>query len=138
MQESIQIIMKSLEAMDTWKVLVIGFLFLWAVKIMLGIFATGFAYFATPWHKMIKHGAQGMGMSVDVPADNARMPVSIRILGSAMTFLFVGLAVVLCAVLPLISPWVAVGIVLAALGAGLLVFYGLVWKEEKRAGKEFR
>jgi membrane protein implicated in regulation of membrane protease activity len=136
MQESIQIIMKSLEAMDTWKVLVIGFLFLWAVKIVLGIFATGFAYFATPWHKMIKHGPQGN--TIDVSADNARMPVSIRILGSAMTFLFVGLAVVLCAVLPLVSPWVAVGIVLAALGAGLLVFYGLVSKEEKRAGKEFR
>lgn len=66
------------------------------------------------------------------------MPASIRIFGSAMTLLFVGLAIVLCAVLPLASPWIAIGIVLAALGAGLLVFYGLVTREEKRAGKEFR
>ena len=57
MQDSLQIIMKSLEVMDTWKILVIGVLFLWAVKIALGVFATGFTYFALPWRKFIKGGA---------------------------------------------------------------------------------
>lgn len=65
MQDSLQIIMTSLEAMDTWKVLVIGFLFLWAVKIVLGVLSTGFACFATPWRRFIKHGASGI--SADLP-----------------------------------------------------------------------
>ncbi len=137
MQDSLQIIMTSLEAMDTWKILVIGVLFLWAVKIVLGIFATGFTYFALPWRRFIKGGSSGL--TVDLPGNPAeRMPVSVRILGGAITLLFVGVAILLCAALPMASPWVAVGIILAALGAGLLVFYGLVQREEKRAGKEFR
>ena len=137
MQDSLQIIMKSLEVMDTWKILVIGVLFLWAVKTALGIFATGFTCFALPWRKFIKGGSSGI--TVDLPGNPAdRMPVSVRILGGAITLLFVGVAIVLCAALPLASPWIAVGTMLAALGAGLLVFYGLVSREEKRAAKENR
>jgi len=85
------------------------------------------------------HQGGSSGITVDLPGNPAdRMPVSVRILGGAITLLFVGVAIVLCAALPLASPWIAVGTILAALGAGLLVFYGLVSREEKRAAKENR
>ncbi len=138
MQESLQIIMTSLERMDTWKILVIGVLFLWAVKIVFGIFTTGLAFVATPWRRIFRQRG-GAQVTVDLPGNRVDlMPLSIRLLGTGTTLLLVGLAVLLCAVVPMASPWVAAGIVLAALGAGLLVFYGLVYREEKRAGKEFR
>ncbi len=61
------------------------------------------------------------------------MPVSVRVLGFGIVFLAIGLGIVLSIyLLPMVTTWGTVGMVLLSGGIGLIIFYLIASRVEKR------
>jgi len=127
MAESVQIIMRSLETMDIWKLIIIGVLGLWALKILIKMVGTIIVaiFFPWEWKKKLKDFHWN-------GVERAAIPLSARLLGLGIVFLAVGAGIVVTLVIPITTGWGIFGALLVSCGLGLVLFYFITSKAEQQ------
>ncbi len=121
---------EALAAMSTGKVVVLGITTVLVVGILF-ILVVATAAVLGPGKQALRiaHKAVPNLSGEETPRG---IPTSVKILGVGVMFLMVGLGVVVAAAIPTLTGWGMFGIILLAAGLGLLLFYLVVAKHERK------
>lgn len=122
---------EALAAMSTGKVVILGITAV-LVSGILFVLVVATAAILGPGRRAVE-GAMKAVPNLSGEETPRRIPTSVKILGVGVTFLMVGLGVVIAAAVPTLTGWGMFGIILFAAGIGLLLFYLVVAKHEKKA-----